>query len=329
MAVSYFSSIRSLLQWIVLLLANYLALSFAPLHGSQSRVKPLRVVDIGVCTIAGKDFQRPKKVNQDASFQMEFEDGHICVGVLDGHGSQGHGLTKFLANELPIEIHGQLREPRSILEWEEQIKRLGGFNLADEDSSSRHFLTLVNGFHAVHWKALNDSDIKAGRSGSTCIACLMKGDAIEVAYVGDSMAILVSLDGTVTPLSEATTVDMPLERQRIEQGEGAIIGSNVFYGPVGIAMTRALGDAVMLRAGVVPTPFVKSFVRKEGDVIVLATDGVSDVLTHQAVAKLVLATKDVDVASRNIAMAAKQKWIGDLPIVDEVKMDDITCMIIR
>jgi serine/threonine protein phosphatase PrpC len=329
MAVSYFSSIRSLLQWIVLLLANYLALSFAPLHGSQSRVKPLRVVDIGVCTIAGKDFQRPKKVNQDASFQMEFEDGHICVGVLDGHGSQGHGLTKFLANELPIEIHGQLREPRSILEWEEQMKRLGGFNLADEDSSSRHFLTLVNGFHAVHWKALNDSDIKAGRSGSTCIACLMKGDAIEVAYVGDSMAILVSLDGTVTPLSEATTVDMPLERQRIEQGEGAIIGSNVFYGPVGIAMTRALGDAVMLRAGVVPTPFVKSFVRKEGDVIVLATDGVSDVLTHQAVAKLVLATKDVDVASRNIAMAAKQKWIGDLPIVDEVKMDDITCMIIR
>ena len=158
---------------------------------------------------------------------------------------------------------------------------------------------------------------------------MIKGDGIEVAYVGDSMAILVSLDGTVTPLSQATTVEMPIERQRIERGEGAVTGNNVFYGPVGIAMTRVLGDAVMLRAGVVPTPFVKSFFRKKGDVIVLATDGVSDVLTHQAVAKLVLATKGVDVASRNIAMAAKQKWIGDLPIVDEVKMDDITCMVIR
>jgi serine/threonine protein phosphatase PrpC len=329
MSVSYFSSIRSVLQWIVLLLANYLVLSFAPLHGSQFRVKPLRVLDIGVCTIAGEDFQRPKKVNQDASFQMECEDGYICVGVLDGHGSQGHGLTKFLASELPIEIHGQLREPRSILEWEEKMERLGGFNIADEDSSSRHYETLVNGFHAVHWKAVNDSEIKAGRSGSTCIACLMKGSGIEVAYVGDSMAIIVSLDGTVAPLSHATTVDMPIERQRIEQGEGAIRGNNVFYGPVGIAMTRALGDAVMLRAGVVPTPFVKSFFRKEGDVIVLATDGVSDVLTHQAVAKLVLATKGANAASRNIVMAAKQKWIGDLPIVDEVKMDDITCMVIR
>ena len=51
------------------------------------------------------------------------------------------------------------------------------------------------------------------------------------------------------------------ERARIESCPQARIDGrgNVFWGPVGIAMTRALGDAILLRAGVLPWPIVERY----------------------------------------------------------------------
>jgi len=47
----------------------------------------------------------------------------------------------------------------------------------------------------------------------------------------------------VMALSIETTTGVEDERKRIEDGEGRIDGSgNVWYGPVGIAMTRARHD---------------------------------------------------------------------------------------
>ena len=51
------------------------------------------------------------------------------------------------------------------------------------------------------------------------------------------------------------------ERARIESCPQARIDGrgNDFWGPVGIAMTRALGDAILLRAGVLPWPIVDRY----------------------------------------------------------------------
>ena len=44
------------------------------------------------------------------------------------------------------------------------------------------------------------------------------------------------------------------------RGEGKIdSGGNIWYGPVGFANTRSLGDAVMLRARVLSTTYVTCF----------------------------------------------------------------------
>ena len=124
--------------------------------------------------------------------------------------------------------------------------------------------------------------------------------------------------------------DTGTEKQRVDDSEGHIRGKNVFYGPVGIAMTRALGDAVMIRAGVVPTPLVHSIQLVKDDFIVLATDGVWDVLSNDAVRDVVLQYEgNAQEAADAIAKMAREKWVGDLPIMDEEKADDITVAVIR
>jgi serine/threonine protein phosphatase PrpC len=313
---------------------------------SPQRCHGVFMEKIGIYSIDGEAFQRPQKVNQDAHFQF-FTGSYTCVGVLDGHGLKGHLLTEYLAKQLPIQIQQQLQSPTVIPELEEQLQRLSGLPadnfILPNDSPPIH-QALVNSFHAAHWDAMQNPDIPAGRNGATCIVCLMNETHIHVAFVGDSRAIRVSssrvdadflpggkkqLEVAVSTLTTETTVQLAAEKARIKQGEGTIRGTNVFYGPVGIAMTRALGNAVMLRAGVVPTPMVETFLRMDGESIILATDGVWDVLSNQQVGGIVADSNDVEAAAKCIADTAKQNWIGDLPIADEASVDDITCIVVR
>lgn len=222
---------------------------------------------------------------------------------------------------------------------EERLKSLGGFDtimVPTTNTDDQTHQALINAFHQAHWNAMNNPEIKTGRNGATCIVCLLEKNSSNkdhiqghVAYVGDSRAIVISKLGDIQTIAPETTVDMLHERKRIERQEGSIRGDNVFYGPVGIAMTRALGDAVMLRAGVVPTPMVDTFSIGSGEVVILATDGIWGVLNNTHVLDIVQKHKKRPRdAAEAIAEQAKERWVGDLPIQDEVKMDDITVMVV-
>lgn len=255
---------------------------------------------------------------------------------------------------------------------------------------------LIHAFHEAQWKAMQEPTVPAGRSGTTATVVVWNDKWIHVASVGDSAvyeytttddddgrkACLLnqqydtSADGTTSqstgaissscrPLSKMTTVSAcPDERFRIEQGEGRIDGQdNVWYGPVGIAMTRALGNAVMLRAGVVPTPVVHSYrcspipLEKNDDdkqqsshhqtatgeengphnlpnttLLVLATDGVWDVVPPAQISDLVLGSSenedDAHVMAKDIASLAENGWKSDLPLAEDA-VDDITVVVAR
>jgi serine/threonine protein phosphatase PrpC len=181
--------------------------------------------------------------------------------------------------------------------------------------------------------ALQNPNVPAGRSGTTCIVCLLQQPkfTLHVAYVGDSRAILWNDKDDIATIAEETTTKTPSELDRIQQCQGRVDASgNVFHGPVGIAMTRALGDAVMLRAGVIPTPIVKTHNVNTNTRIVVATDGVFDVLTNnqvrQVVDEAISKGGDCEAAANVLAETAKQKWLGGLPI--ESKVDDITCIVV-
>lgn len=295
--------------------------------------------DIGVGVMDGSDPERPQKQNQDASFVVSLDDDAFeCWGVMDGHGTKGHVVTGFLKEELPsilkeeLESRESLHDDKdSLMEFEKQLETLA--NATPSNTANPIHSRLVRTFHRAHLAALQNPNVPAGRSGTTCIVCLLQQPkfTLHVAYVGDSRAILWNDKDDIATIAEETTTKTPSELDRIQQCQGRVDASgNVFHGPVGIAMTRALGDAVMLRAGVIPTPIVKTYNVNTNTRIVVATDGVFDVLTNnqvrQVVDEAISKGGDCEAAANVLAETAKQKWLGGLPI--ESKVDDITCIVV-
>ena len=126
-------------------------------------------------------------------------------------------------------------------------------------------------FKNIHLASRMDQSVQAGRSGTTCVdthsakiaiiaikrVCVDDSDAGADFGAGAGAGASVNEDSNKDGLdgNETTT-----ESARIGKGEGKIdSGGNVWYGPVGIAKTRSLGDAVMLRARVLSTTYVTCF----------------------------------------------------------------------
>ena len=324
----------SILSFLFLLISStfceaYLSRSVIPSH-LQRHSSLQRQLSISSYSLDGSDPDRPSKVNQDSLFHQELENGSIAFGVMDGHGLQGHRLTRFLSLAFPSILNNCMAtnyQPTiQLQEYQQLLITIG----KDTDSANyTHFL--CQAFHLAHFSAMQHPNVPAGQSGTTCLVGVLTGTQLEMCHVGDSRAILLRNDNSVIiPLTvESNIKQMPLELQRIQQGEGRIDSmGNIFYGPQGIAMTRSLGNAVMLRAGILPTPIINSPIQlSQGSTIVLATDGVWDVLSNEEVRDIVMRTDNFENAGRVLAEAAQQKWIGDLPI--EGKVDDITCLIIQ
>jgi serine/threonine protein phosphatase PrpC len=301
--------------------------------------------DVATYSRAGADPNRPQKVNQDAAIHTRLvDDSYLCLGVMDGHGLKGHLVSDYMSTQLPRRLEEQLRTPCPQTKWEARMKELANFDIREDsiaadanDNSNQHRVihnALRHAFHQTHTDALEQAGVPAGRSGTTGIVALLdeQQQALHVAHVGDSRALRISTaDGSLEVLTTETTVaKCPDERARIMAGEGRIDeGGNVWYGPVAIAMTRALGDGVMLRAGVVPTPRVASFHCLPLSVLVVATDGLWDVLSNDQVRDIVLECSDsVEDMVEQLARRARQAWIGDLPLKEE-EVDDITCVVAR
>ena len=309
----------------------------------------LNSYSIGIGMIAGSDPERPHKQYQDASFTFNCNE-YTCWGVMDGHGTKGHVVTMFLKEEIPRILQEKLAllnesgfvatnddDESALHDFEEKLVTLAK---AEPIIHERHSIEqlFTQTFHLAHINMMKNPNVPAGRSGTTCIVCLLDKSLrkLHVASVGDSRAILWNTNDARKDqvIAQETTAAVSTELARIQKCEGRVDGAgNVFYGPVGIAMTRALGDAVMLRAGVIPTPIVNTFQLQDGiNRIVVATDGVFDVITNEDVRETVdnaLSEPDASVqhAADTLAETANRKWLGDLPI--ESKVDDITCIVVE
>ena len=350
------STLLTIIGCGVVFLLNVGALQFSK-AGSLSHNNNI-VFQVGAVSIAGTDPDRPSKVNQDAYFLFQGQN-YVGVGVMDGHGLKGHELTSYLREQLPIRLQEQLDSKGAVVP-EESASVLNRFlskvdeyakfdskadNALEIDASERDLdyvirQSLVNAFHLAHVDALECKGVPAGRAGTTCAVALLHCDNSQgqmhlyTAAVGDSKGILVFPSTEhVKALTVKTTTDLVHERERIEAGQGRIDKfGNVFYGPVGIAMTRSLGNGVMLRAGVVPTPVVLSHGPYPDDaVVVLGTDGVFDVLSDKALLNLLVNKRKTPVSLDEslgiVCEQAKRNWLGELQI--ECKIDDITCVALR
>lgn len=324
---------------------------------------------IETLTRPGFNPDRPGKPMQDAvfSFRAASSSGvtpiYIC-GVLDGHGRKGHDVAFWMRDHLPIEL--------------ERCCCCQTMASASEGEVSSLAAGLVEAYRAAQRAILKDTSIASRASGTTAVVAVIQPVGQEaggtskvlVANVGDSRAVLGVRTGRMGNLWEPnafsvdTTTSLPEERARIEAAGGRIDDmGNVFAGPIGIAMTRALGDTVMASVGVLPDPLVQSHdlpaKKNEGQrFLLLASDGIFGVLSDQEAVDIIGAALDEHGSSKDersegwrrvhedqgsgegqdawsaslrnalkrLACAAADKWQDGLPV--EVAVDDISCILV-
>ncbi|XP_041349751.1 protein phosphatase 1E-like isoform X2 [Gigantopelta aegis] len=115
------------------------------------------------------------------------------------------------------------------------------------------------------------------RSGTTCIAVLIRGSTLHVSWLGDSQAILVK-NGNVISIMEPHKPEREDERTRIEALGGYVIFFGAWRVNGNIAVSRAIGD-ISQKPFVCSDADVVSFdLDGDEDYMVLACDGVWDVL---------------------------------------------------
>lgn len=107
----------------------------------------------------------------------------------------------------------------------------------------------------------------------------------------------------------------------------------------GIAMTRTLGDFQAKKIGLISEPEIQHIELKPGDrFIVIASDGVWDVMSSAEVVGFILHCKDPKESAEKLAKEARSRWeemtrnkkmsnkVGDYPTAKK-GIDDITCVI--
>ncbi len=208
-----------------------------------STPRNMPIVETAVRTDPGRDPE--KQINEDGSAYAETALGLLAV-VCDGMGGHAGGKE---ASELAV---------RTILEL---------VQAAPETASPR--VVLGASIEEANRRVWAMSTQEGGhRPGSTVVAVLVHHAGAEVAHVGDSRVYLVH-SGAITQLTRDHSMVQEMVDRRLIKAEDA--SSH----PEANKIMRALGIAKAVEVDLRPEPL--SYVA--GDVLVLCTDGLSDLVS--------------------------------------------------
>ncbi|KAH7365695.1 hypothetical protein KP509_18G041000 [Ceratopteris richardii] len=284
--------------------------------------------------------QGSKWVNQDSMLVWQnfipSECATLCA-VFDGHGPDGHHISKRLRENLPGILASCWRSARF-----SSFAARSNHGYVDQ-SDNEHLWLWEEAFHRafklMDRQLLGDEDVDCVNSGSTALTLVRQGDDIMIANVGDSRAVLaVRFADSLIPLqlSVDLTPNLPREADRILRCKGRVLAlrKDPFVKRVwlphdnspGLAMARAFGDYVLKEYGVISTPEVTHrHISKNDKFVVIATDGVWNVLSNEVVVNTVNdAPRRCDAAQAVVDTAARA-WKEKHP---DDKMDDcsVVCL---
>ncbi|KAJ6790901.1 putative protein phosphatase 2C family protein [Iris pallida] len=257
-----------------------------------------------------------KGVNQDCCVVWEefgCQEDMIFCGIFDGHGPWGHYVAKNVRESLP---------PLLLCNWQETlaVALLNEKGLCQFDIWKQSFLrtcATIDGELEHHRK------LDAYNSGTTALTIVKQGSVMVLANVGDSRAVLATTsdDGSLVPVQ--LTIDfkpnLPQEAERITQCKGRLFcmrdepGVHRVWQPnretPGLATSRAFGDYCIKDFGVISVPEVTQRVVTDRDqFIVLATDGVWDVISNKEAVDIVSSTEDKGKSAKRLVQCAVRAW---------------------
>jgi serine/threonine protein phosphatase PrpC len=224
----------------------------------------------GHCALQGR---RPNMEDRHVATQVSDEEE--LVGVFDGHG--GIGAAEYAAATLTQNFKtnkAQTTTEKLIKAFETTDKNfLTGYQFQKDDSGTTAVVAVVN---------------RATKK-------------ITIAHAGDSRALLIR-NGRKMHATQDHKPNTPEEKQRIEQAKG-----QVYYWGCwrvnGLAVSRSIGDRNHKKVGVIATPDTYEIDTQKGDIVVLACDGVFDVMSNQEVVNFVNKKFDQQENPTSIARA--------------------------
>ncbi|GAB2277180.1 Probable protein phosphatase 2C 33 [Dionaea muscipula] len=287
----------------------------------------------------------------------------IFCGVFDGHGPYGHMVAKRVRDSLPLKLSSQWEvngKGEEVLR--ERSLNSGGINsedvsFASAEEESRASIDLQEtDKHPEHFQMLKESFLKAFKvmdrelrvhesidcfcSGTTAVALIKQGQHLIIGNVGDSRAVLGTRDEDDFLIAVQLTVDLkpnlPAEAERIKKCRGRVFSlqdepevARVWLpnnDSPGLAMARALGDFCLKDFGLISVPDMSyRRLNEKDEFVVLATDGIWDVLSNKEVVDIVASAPTRSTAARALVEIAVRAWRMKYPTS---KIDDcaVVCL---
>jgi len=140
-------------------------------------------------------------------------------------------------------------------------------------------------------------------AGSTMVAAVIHGNVLYVANVGDSRAYLIR-NGGITRL----TRDHTLTQRKIDQG--LIQPDQAELDPDRSVLTRSLGAGPTVQVDLFP-PLQLA----QGDMVLLCSDGLADMVSDEEVARLVAGSSPKRAAQRLIATANRRGGFDNISVI--------------
>ncbi|XP_066167292.1 probable protein phosphatase 2C 55 isoform X2 [Oryza sativa Japonica Group] len=154
--------------------------------------------------------------------------------------------------------------------------------------------------------------------GSTAVAAILIGNRLYVANVGDSRAVALKA-GKAVPLSEDHKPNKKDERKRIEDAGGIVVSDDIWRVDGILAVSRAFGNRLMKRY-VKAEPNIQEKVVDEGlEYLVLATDGLWDVMRNEDAVSLLKAQDGPKAAAMKLTEVARSR----------LTLDNVTCIVLQ
>ncbi|KAJ0244596.1 protein phosphatase 2C 33 [Hirschfeldia incana] len=303
--------------------------------------------------------QGKKGPNQDAMVVWESFGSRtdtVFCGVFDGHGPYGHMVARKVRDNLPLKLSSYweakvpveaslkpINSASNINNSEDTATASASFVAAEgeprpENTESELFQTLkeafLKAFKVMDRELKFHGSVDCFCSGTTAVTLIKQGEYLVVGNVGDSRAVMGTRDDENGLVAVQLTVDLkpnlPAEEERIKKCRGRVFAlrdepevCRVWLpncDSPGLAMARAFGDFCLKDFGLISVPEV-SFRRltEKDEFIVLATDGIWDVLSNEEVVKIVASAPSRSSAAKALVETAVRAWRHKYPTS---KVDD-------
>ncbi|KAL1206688.1 putative protein phosphatase 2C 76 [Cardamine amara subsp. amara] len=244
----------------------------------------------GYCSFRGKRSTMEDFYDVKASI---IEGQRVCMfGIFDGHG--GSRAAEYLKEHL---FDNLMKHPQFLTDTK---------------------LALSETYKQTDVAFLESERDTYRDDGSTASTAVLVGNHLYVANVGDSRTI-VSKAGKAIALSDDHKPNRSDERKRIESAGGVIMWAGTWRVGGVLAMSRAFGNR-MLKQFVVAEPEIQDLeIDHEAEFLVLASDGLWDVVPNEDTVSLAQSEEKPEAAARKLTDTAFSRGSAD----------NITCIVVK